>query len=64
MISTPYHLTPHSPSGGSERGLLSSPSIRVKMGERISQDAARPGKNVGLALNRLPANKIYELGVE
>jgi len=24
MISTPFHPTPHSPSGGSERGLLSS----------------------------------------
>jgi hypothetical protein len=27
-ISTPFHPTPHSPSGGSERGLLSSSNIR------------------------------------
>ena len=40
MISTPFHPTPHSPSGGSKRGLLSSLKNRVKMGIRISHDVS------------------------
>jgi hypothetical protein len=28
---SPFHPTPHSPSGGSERGLLSSPNSRAEM---------------------------------
>ena len=40
------------------------PSVRRKMGERISHDPAQAGKNAGLAVYRLSANKAYDLGVE
>ena len=40
MISTPFHLTPHSPSGGSEKGLLSSQK-REEAGEQVSHGKAQ-----------------------
>ncbi len=37
LIFTPFHPTPHSPSGGFERGLLPTTEIRVEEGKRISR---------------------------
>jgi len=59
MISTPFHPTPHSPSRGSERGLVSSPEIGEERGERISHDSAQLGKSAGLAVLTMSVNQGY-----
>jgi hypothetical protein len=64
MISTPFHPTPHSPSGGSERGLLPSLNNGEETGKRISHDRAQLLEYAVLAVYRLTANKAYHLGVE
>jgi hypothetical protein len=38
LIFTPFHPTPHSPSGGFERGLLPTSEVPVKLEKRISRD--------------------------
>ncbi len=46
LIFTPFHPTPHSPSGGFERGLLPTSEVRVKLEKGILHGARQLVKDV------------------